>query len=132
MTTPSLESILTFLGGVIATIITATASRPLRRAQTRTADREGEASLAHATMEWAKHLEETLSKRISGLKEEYEGRLMEVADRIASLEAENEAYRRHNALLTGQLIDAGIRPADIPDRRVSQAPYDHDDRRGGT
>lgn len=114
MTPPDWNAVLTFIGGVIVTIIGATASRPLRKAQAKSSDREGEASLAHATMEWAKHLEETLSGQIAKLEADYAKRFSDMSDRMASLETENDVYRRHNGLLTGQLVEAGIAPAVMP------------------
>lgn len=122
MTIPSWDAILTFLGGVVVTVITATASRPLRRSQATNNEREGEASLAQATMEWARHLEETLSKRITDLQAEYGKRFEDMSIRMHALEIENDVYRRHNALLTGQLVEAGIPPAPMPERRITRPP----------
>lgn len=132
MNLPSWDAVLTFFGGVFVTVITATASRPLRRAQAKQNDREGEASLAQATMEWARHLEETLSRRIANLQEDYGKKFDAMSERMETLEVENDMYRRHNTLLTGQLVEAGISPVPMPEVKVIRPPSSPGDTHGET
>lgn len=118
------------MSGIVITVLTATFARPLRKAQAKHEHKEGEATLSEATLAWARHLEETLSKQIAQMKQDYNKRIDEMARRITALEVENDAYKRHNTALASQLIEAGISPlpGPLPKRPTSSsgAPGDSD------
>lgn len=68
---------------------------------------QGEASLAGATLVWARELREELANvkaEVSGLNA-----------RLEDVQRENRRLRRHNELLTTQVIDLGGVPVAMPD-----------------
>jgi len=101
---------LTFIGGVVAAAIGALAMRPLRRAQAHKNSREGEATLSEATLKWA----QDIRAEFEVYKAETTAKLDAMTDKLAILQVENEIYRKHNALLTDQLLDAGLNPVPRP------------------
>jgi hypothetical protein len=119
------ESLLTFLGGVIAALITVFATRGKSLAEAGKATSEGEATLSQATMAWATQIKATLEERIatvttdytrqiSGLQVEYGERLSNMSARITALETENRLYRQYTGLLIGQIREAGMVPVSQP------------------
>lgn len=107
-------TVATFFGGVIVTLITAVSRRGVRRAEVEHQEKEGEASLSEATLAWARHLEESLTRQIETMKAESGIRIEALTNRVATLEAENDMYRRHVVLLMRQLAEAGIPPHPSP------------------
>ncbi|MFW6031588.1 MAG: hypothetical protein ACOC9T_03265 [Myxococcota bacterium] len=103
-------AILTFIGGVVVTAIGALARRSLRQSEAKKHDAQGEASLASVTLDWAAQLRADLENS----RKETEKRLAQMSTRISALERENEIYRKHNTLLTKQIIEAGLVPAPRP------------------
>ena len=71
------------------------------------ANAEGEASLATVTLAWAQELRQ----EITDLK----ARVTALDKAIATVEEENRLLRRHNELLTDQVIGLGGTPVPMPE-----------------